>query len=118
MERKVGFISDACNWGWGGYWTPVQRPVPPTPTPQTHTQTDSQWAVAGIHPGMGLNAETAHSGLMVILKLAIGGLTSIILIVSRMVNFQFQDQFAPTSLRPVLGTVAADVMTTVWASGS
>ena len=94
----------------GGYWTPVQRPVPPPP----HTQ----WAVAAINPGMGLNAASVHSGLMVILKLAMGGVTSIILIVSRMVNFQFQDQFVPTSLRPVLGTVAADVMATVWSSCS
>ena len=117
MEGKVCFILDACNWGWGGYWTPVQRPIPPPP-PYTHTQTDNQWAVAAINPGMGLNAESVHSGLMVILKLAMRGVTSIILIVSRMVNFQFQDQFVPTSLRPVLGTVAADVMATVWASCS
>ena len=114
MERKVCFILDACNWGWVGIGllSKGQFPAPP------HTQTDNQWAVAAINPGMGLNAASVHSGLMVILKLAMGGVTSIILIVSRMVNFQFQDQFVPTSLRPVLGTVAADVMATVWSSCS
>ena len=27
VERKVYFILDAGNWGWGGSWTPVQRPI-------------------------------------------------------------------------------------------
>ena len=52
------------------------------------------------------------------LKVAVGGPTSIILIVSRIVNFQFQDQSVPISLRPVVGAVAADVTARAWSSSS
>ena len=51
---------------------------------------------------MGLLIETAQSALIVILKLAIGGLTSVILIVLSTVSLQFQGQFVRISLRPVL----------------
>ena len=40
------------------------------------------------------------------------GLISVILIVSKAVIFQFQGQFIPVSLRPVLRIVAAYVMAT------
>ena len=55
----------------------------------------------------GLHAETAQSALTVIFRLIIGGLTSLILIVQLIL--QFQGQFVSMSLRPVLGTVAAYV---------
>ena len=54
-----------------------------------------------------------QSALTVILKLVIGGLTSIILIILRTDSFQFQGQFVPICLRKVLGTSAVQVMTTV-----
>ena len=108
MERKVCFTLDAGNW-WGG-WTPVQRPTSPTP--------DSQWARAFIDRGRRLRAETAQSALTVILKLVIGGLTSVISIVLSTVNLQFQGRFVSISLRPVLGIVAAYVMATAWSSCS
>ena len=79
VEDKGCFISDAGNWG--GWWTSVQRPIPPT---------DSQWRRAFIDRGRGLHAETVWSALTVILELAIGGLTSVILIVLSAVSFQFQ----------------------------
>ena len=41
----------------------------------------------------GLHVETAQSSLTVILKLVMGGLTSIILIVLSTANLQFQGQF-------------------------
>ena len=48
-----------------------------------------------------------------------GALTTIILIVlSTVNNLQFQGRFVPISLRPILGIVAAYVMTTVWSSCS
>ena len=65
-----------------------------------------------------MHAETAQSALMVILKLVIGGLTSVILIVLGTVNLQFQGWFVSISLRPVLGIAAAYVMATVWSSCS
>ena len=66
----------------------------------------------------GLHAETAQSALTVILKLVISGLISIILTVLSTVNLQFQGQFVPISLRPVLRIVAAYVMATAWSSCS
>ena len=80
--------------------------------------TDNQWARAFIDGERGLHAETAQSALMVILKLVIGGLTSIISIVLSIVNLQFQGQFVPISMRPILRIVAASVMATVWTSCS
>ena len=84
VEKKVCFILDAGN-GRGGL-TPVQRPTPPT---------DNQGARAFIDRRRGLHAETAQAALTVILKLVIGGLTSILLIVLGTVNLQFQDCLFP-----------------------
>ena len=51
---------------------------------------------------------------MVTLQLVISGLTSVILVASGTVNLLFQAFFSPLiSLRPVLGIVAASVMTIV-----
>ena len=77
---------------------------------------DNQWAKAFIDGGR--HAETAQAALTGILKLVIGGLTSVISIVLDTVNLQFQGWFVPISLRPVLGIVAAHVMATVWSSCS
>ena len=66
----------------------------------------------------GLHAETAQAALAVVLKLVIGGLTSVILIGLSTVNFQFQGRFVLISLRLILGIVAAHVTATVWSSCS
>ena len=58
-----------------------------------------------------LHAETAQSALTVIFTLITDGLNSLVLIVQLIL--QFQGQFVSTSLRPVLGTVAACVSGTV-----
>ena len=78
MEDKGCFISDAGNGG--GWWTSVQRPIPPT---------DSQWRRAFIDRGRGLHAETVWSALTVILKLVISGLTRVTLIVLNTDSLQF-----------------------------
>ena len=87
----------------------VQRPSPTT---------DNQWATTFIDGGGGwaLYTETVQSALTGILKLVMGGLTSIILIVLGTVNLQFQGWFVSISLRPVFGTVAAYVTVIVWSS--
>lgn len=92
MERKVCFILDLVAGRREGA-IPVQRWIP---------SFDKQWARVFIDRGMGLCAETAQLALTVIFKLIISGLISIILIVLSIVNLQFQDQFIPISLRPVL----------------
>ena len=61
-------------------------------------------------------AERAQAALTVILKLVIGGLTSVISIVLGTVNLQFQGRFVSISLRPILRIVAAYVMATTWSS--
>ena len=48
-----------------------------------------------------------------ILKLVLDGPTSIISIVLSTVNLQSQGQFVPISLRPILESVAANVLATV-----
>ena len=79
---------------------------------------NNQEARAFVDRGRGPHAEAAQSSLIVILKLVIGGLTSIILITSGTVNVQFQGPFISISLSPILRTVAAYVMATVWSSCS
>ena len=89
-----------------GRRTPVQRPTPPL-------------TIRGksfYRQGRGLHAETIQSALTVILKLVIGGLTSVISIVLGTVNLQFYCRFVSISLRPILGIVAAYVMATAWSS--
>lgn len=60
----------------------------------------------------------SKSVLTVIFRLVIGGLTSAILIVLGVVNLQFQGPYVAISLRPILETVAAYVVNTVWSSHS
>ena len=64
----------------------------------------------------GLPAETAESSLTVIFKLIISALTSIILVVSGTISFQFQGALVPTSLQSVLRIAATQVLGTVWSS--
>ena len=92
--------------------------LPPcwTPPPQ-HTNVHSVGRSC-YRPRDGATCRNSTSGLLDILKVAVGGPTSIILIVSRIVNFQFQDQPVPISLRPVLGAVVAAVMARAWSSSS
>ena len=78
--------------------------------------TDNQWARALIIGGRGLYVETAQSALTVILKLGIGGLTSLILIVLSPVSLSFQGHFILTFLKPVLRIMAAYV-TASWPFG-
>ena len=85
-----------------GRWTPVQRSIT-TPGP---LHTDNQWASTFIDRRKMLQAETAWLTLTVILKLAVNGLTSVILTVLSTVNLQFQGWFVLISLRPVLKSVA------------
>ena len=58
-------------------------------------------------------AETAQSSLTVIFKLAISGLTGIILVVLGTVNLQFWRALVHTSLQSILRIVAAHVLGTV-----
>ena len=107
MERKVCFISDAGNWRGS-----VKR-VDICPKADS-LSADDQWSRALIDRGRALHAETLQSALTVILKLVIGGLTSIILTVWGTVNFHFQGCFFSISLRPFLGIMAAYIVGTVW----
>ena len=103
---------------WNGKFALFQRPAAGMGEGQL-PPTDNQWARAFIDGGRELRVETAQSALAVILKLVIGGLTSIILTVLSTVNLQFQGRFVPISLRPILRIVAASVMApTAWASCS
>ena len=72
--------------------------------------TDNQWARAFISWRRGLHEETAQSAL-IILKLVIGGLTTVILVALGTINLQFQDWFISVSLRLVLQTVEAYYVT-------
>ena len=105
MKRKVCFISDGGKWGAVGRWTFVQRPTLPSLTVSGARAFIDRWR--------GLHAETAQSALTVIYKLVVGGLTSVILIVSGTVNLQSLGPSVPISLRPGLGIVVAYVLGTV-----
>ena len=70
----------------GGRWIPVQRLTPPP-----LTMGGQELLQRGLH------VETVQSALTVILKLVIGGLTSVILIVLGTINLQFQGWFVPIS---------------------
>ena len=74
VERKVCSVLDAGN-EWGG-WMPVQRLTSPL---QPGGKSFSRQRE-------GLHAKTVQSALIVILKLDIGGVTSIILVVLSTVN--------------------------------
>ena len=56
-----------------------------------------------------LRAETAESSLPVLFRWAMGGLSSVILVVLGAVNLQFQGQSVSSSLRPILRIMAAYV---------
>ena len=102
-------------WEGGGGWEDACPKSSFSPLPQPP---DGQGIRTLIDEGRGLHAETTQSALTASLKWFICGLTSVILIVLSTVTLQSRGQFVPISLRPILGIVAAYVMTTVWLSCS
>ena len=94
LGRKVSFILDVSI---------VQRLTLPA---------YSQEARACIDRGRQLHAKTAQSASTVILKLVIGGLTSITVTILSTVSLQFQHRFVSSFLRSVLRTVAAYLIAT------
>ena len=58
---------------------------------------DNEWTRTFIGRGRGLRVETSESVLTVILKLVIGGLTSVVLVVLSTVTLQFQSLFVSIS---------------------
>ena len=98
---KVCFILDAGNWwGEGGGWVDSC----------SKANSLSQWASTFTGEWRG----NMRSQPWVILKLVSGTLTSVILIILSIMSLQFQGPLVPISLRPVLRTVEAYVMATVW----
>ena len=65
--------------------------------PKVNSPPDYEWARAITGGGRGLHVEKAQSALRVILKLVIGGLTSIIFIVLSTVTLQLQGWFVSIS---------------------
>ena len=102
VERKVCFISDVGNWGWRVADTCPKSNFAPAPD-------SGSFYRQSIGRDGGLHAETAQSSLTVIFTLVVSGLTSITLVVLGSVNLQFRGALVPISLRPILGTVAAEV---------
>ena len=97
MERKVCVILVAGNWGSGRQML-VQRSTTPQPLiirAQELLQTEG-----------GAPCRAPQSTLTLIFKFVTSSLTSIILMVSCTVSFQFQVQFISISFRPVLRIVA------------
>ena len=94
----------------GGWWTSIQRLTSRTLT------TSGARDFTDPSRGGGLHAGTAKSSLTVVFSLVIGGLTSDMLVVLGTTSLQFHHPLVPISLWPVLGTVAAHVLGTVWSS--
>ena len=65
----------------------------------------------GVRATCGNNTVISNSHLQI-------GLTSITSVILGTINLQFQGPFVPISLWPVLGTVVAHVLGTVWSSYS
>ena len=77
-----------------GLQTSFQRPTSPSGNQWGKSFYRQKW-----NGGGGLRAKIAVSSLTVIFKLVISGLTSVILVVLDIVNFQFQGPFVPISLQ-------------------
>ena len=104
-KGKFYFILDAGNWGWGGSWTPVQRPIACT----------DKWVRACIDRGRGLFAK--HLSQLWQSSWNWSSVIWPVLSWLSAVNLLFQDLiFFFHFLRPVLRTVAAYVMAAVWSS--
>ena len=106
MERKVCFISNASSWGeeGGGRLSKGQLTLSPL-----------HWQPVGIellYTEGEVTCRNSTVSLTVIFNLIIS-LISIISNVLGTVNLQFQRQFIPISLRPILEIVEAHVLVTV-----
>ena len=114
MERKLSCISDAGNWvgGGGQHLSKDQLLSRPCPWQAVGESIYRELGVGGLH------AETAQSSLTVIFKLVISALTSIILVVLSTVALQLWGALVPISLQLSLRIVVAQVLSTVWSSGS
>ena len=114
MERKLSCISDAGNWvgGSGQHLSKDQLLSHPCPWQAVGESIYRELGVGELH------AETAQSSLTVIFKLVISGLTSIILVVLGTVALQLWGALVPISLQLSLRIVVAQVLSTVWSSGS
>ena len=92
------------KYTWSSKWKWVIRDSPP----------DNLWARGAFIGGGRVYMQKQHSQLWYSSwNWSCCGLTSIIFIVLSTVSLQFQDQFVPISLRPLLRTVAAYVRATV-----
>ena len=110
VGRKVSFISGAGNWdavaAKGGHMSKGQLPS------ATGNKWDKSFHRQKWWWGVGGEAATCRNStlaLLIIFRLVIGGVTSIILIVLGVVNFQFQSPFASIFLRTVLRIVTTHV---------
>ena len=97
-------VSDVCVVGWEDA-CPKSSFSPPCQAPWQSGDKNSYRRREG--------APCRKSALTVILKWFICGLSSVILVVLSTVTLQSHGQFVPSSLRPILGIVAAYVMATV-----
>ena len=108
-EKKAFFILEA------GVAMEVERQQTHAQRP-THAAPNNQWIRSFIGEVMYRNSTVSSDSY---LEFGPGlGLISVILIVLRTVNLQFQDQFVPISLRSFLGNVAVCVTVTIWSSRS
>ena len=100
VERKVCFISDAGNWGWGvegGWWTSVQRLTPPA---------GKQWVRAFIdRVGIGVTCRNSTVPSNSHLQLVIRGLISTMLVALGTVNLLFWVHLFPFLCSSSPGTV-------------
>ena len=106
VERKVCFILEAGSQGQGPH---IQRPTPPQPQSVGKNLYGQRERAPCINSAVssGGRLETGHQSSN---QYRLGYFYT--------VGILFQGQFVPISLRPVLGTVTAYIMATVWSSCS
>ena len=104
VERKICFNLVAGNCG-GRVVDICPKADSPPPTPAPSCQQAVGQEILQVEGGDYIRKQ--YMALTVIFKL-------VIWVVLGIVNLHFQGLFVPISLRPVLGTVAARVLGTVW----
>ena len=112
IKGKVGGKENLLRFGW---WQLAGR-ADSYPKANSVPTSNNQRARAFTGWERELLIETAQSALTVILKLVISGLASVLLTDLMTINLQFRGHLAVMFFRPILGIVAACVMTTVWSS--